>query len=286
MTSIQSGILADLPSHGRYLEFSLDADANLEGLLDKLKNLVVDENLVIGLGPALVKAAKGDIQALRPFPALSGPGCNAPSTQQDLWVWLRGIDRGDLFHQGRELENLLFPDLNLENAIDGFKYKEGRDLTGYVDGTENPEGEAAVDAVKSDGGASFVAVQQWVHDLDTFQTKEQSERDHIIGRRLSDNEELDDAPVSAHVKRTAQESFDPEAFVLRRSMPWSEAGLNGLMFVAFGKDLDAFEAQMKRMIGEEDGITDALFTFSKPVTGGYFWCPAVIDGKLDLSALG
>ena len=80
----------------------------------------------------------------------------------------------------------------------------------------------------------------------------------------------------------ARESFDPEAFPLRRSMPWGEAGGEGLMFVAFGKSLDAFEAQLARMTGQEDGVTDALFRFTRPVTGSYFWCLAVDGGELDL----
>ena len=113
----------------------------------------------------------------------------------------------------------------------------------------------------------------------------EDERDNIIGRRQSDNEELEDAPESAHVKRTAQESFDPEAFVVRQSMPWSDPDSEGLVFVAFGHTLDAYEAQLRRMVGLDDGIVDDLFQFSRPVSGGYYWCPPVADGKLDLSVL-
>jgi putative iron-dependent peroxidase len=130
-----------------------------------------------------------------------------------------------------------------------------------------------------------VAVQQWLHDLDHFASLDADRRDNIIGRRINDNEELDDAPASAHVKRTAQESFDPEAFVLRRSMPWAGADQAGLMFVAFGRSLDAFDSQMRRIAGMEDGIVDAFFEFSRPITGSYFWCPPIRDGRLDLSAI-
>ena len=111
-------------------------------------------------------------------------------------------------------------------------------------------------------------------------------KQNVVNIRMVDNEELDDAPAAAHVKRTAQESFDPEAFLLRRSMHWSESGGEGLMFVAFGKSLDAFEAQLGRMTGQEDGITDGLFRFTRPLTGSYFWCPPVAHGKLDLAAIG
>jgi putative iron-dependent peroxidase len=112
------------------------------------------------------------------------------------------------------------------------------------------------------------------------------QRDDAVGRRHSDNVELANAPLSAHVKRTAQENFEPAAFVVRRSMPWAESGEAGLMFVAFGATFDSFEAQLKRMLGLDDGITDALFRFTRPVTGAYFWCPPMRRARLDLSALG
>ena len=182
----------------------------------------------------------------------------------------------------------------MEQVVDAFKYGDadlGLDLTGYEDGTENPTGDDANAAAFVQGGAqgivgsSFVAVQQWVHDLRSFSALPQSEQDHIIGRRKSDNAEIEDAPRSAHVKRTEQESFEPHAFVLRRSMPFAGASGEGLMFVAFGKTLDAFEVQLKRMAGLEDGIPDALFRFSRPVSGAYYWCPPVQDDRLDLSAV-
>ena len=113
-----------------------------------------------------------------------------------------------------------------------------------------------------------------------------TEQDHCVGRRRSDNEEIDDTPVSAHVKRTAQESFDAEAFVVRRSMPWAEGQRCDLMFTAFGTSFDACEAQLKRMTGTENGITDALFRFTWPLIGSCFWCPPLRDGRLELVALG
>ena len=135
-------------------------------------------------------------------------------------------------------------------------------------------------------GSSFVAAQRWVHDLSTFQKCPSKSGITRIGRRESDNEELEDAPESAHVKRTAQEDFEPEAFVVRRSMPWADAAGEGLEFVAFGATLDAYEAQLTRMSGLEDGTVDCTFPFLPPGDGCLFWCPPVEDGKLNLSAVG
>jgi porphyrinogen peroxidase len=135
-------------------------------------------------------------------------------------------------------------------------------------------------------GSSFVAVQQWSHDFNAFDAMNEKEQDDAIGRHVKDNEEFDEAPESAHVKRSAQEQFDPEAFMLRRSMPWVDGMDSGLMFVAFGHSFHAFETIMDHMIGKNDNIVDALFEFSKPINGAYLWCPPVKNGKLDLSITG
>jgi putative iron-dependent peroxidase len=293
MVNCQAGILAPLPQHARYLLFSFESDAaDATVALEPLPEVVDGEETIAALGPSLLAALDRTIPGLRPFPALAGPGFDIPSTQFALWFWLRGDDRGELYLRSRVIEHALAMDFQLREVVDAFVYDGGRDLTGYVDGTENPQDEEAVKAAIVHGagpgldGASFVAVQQWRHDLELFDAMSDEQQNDSVGRRRSDNEELEDAPESTHVKRTAQESFSPEAFVLRRSMPWLEGSGAGLNFVAFGKSLDAFEAQLRRMVGEEDGITDALFDFTRPISGGYYWCPPMRDGRLDLSALG
>jgi len=214
-----------------------------------------------------------------------------PSTQHALWLWLRGDERGDLLLQAQALEQALAPALRLADSVDGFLHRGGHDLTGYEDGTENPVDQAAVEAaiVATEqlglAGSSFAAFQLWKHDLEYFKSLPQADQDNIIGRRLSDNEELDDAPESAHVKRTAQESFAPEAFMVRRSVAWADSRGAGLAFVALGHSFDAFEVQLKRMSGLEDGIIDGLYRFSRPLTGGFYWCPPMTATGLDLSLL-
>lgn len=135
-------------------------------------------------------------------------------------------------------------------------------------------------------GASFVAVQCWRHDFTVIRAMSPPARDAAIGRRRADNEELDDAPASTHVKRTAQESFEPAAFTWRGSMPWVQGGQGGLMFVSFEASCDGFEAQLHRMSGAEDGVRDALFGMSQPVSGAFFWCPPAGPAGLDLQAFG
>jgi len=295
-THIQPGILEPVPALARYLTFTLVNSGHARAALQAVRAVVDGHSCVVGLSESLVESLDANIPGLRAFPSLAGAGIEIPATQGALWCWLRGDDRGVLLHTTRTLSAKLAPAFELTHIVDAFKFDTqreiGRDLTGYEDGTENPQGDdaiaAAIVAGKGRGldGSSFVAVQQWRHDLQRFDALATHEQDHAIGRRKSDNEEIDDAPESAHVKRTAQESFSPEAFVVRRSMPWAEGTQCGLVFVAFGHSFDAYEAQLKRMAGLEDGITDAIFTFTRPVTGNFFWCPPMRDGKLDLSALG
>ena len=283
MTKLQPGILDAIPAHSRYLDLRRRAGDELaREALGALAGMSVASGAVVGLGPGLLKGLGVSVPGHVAFPALCGPGCEVPSTQSDLWVWVRGEDRGDILKRARAIEIAVGDAFEIERMVDGFRHLDGRDLTGYEDGTENPKGDDAVDVASGSSGASFVAVQQWLHDLELFASHPQGRRDGIIGRRLSDNAELADAPASAHVKRTAQESFKPEAFVLRRSMPWADTTGEGLMFVAFGKSLDAFVAQMRRMAGLDDGIVDALFGFTRPLTGSMFWCPPVRGGRLDL----
>ena len=296
MNKCQPGILHDVPKHARYLSFYLEPDSarpdKIKSALKELAEIVDGERIVVGLGSSLLQALGVSIPGMHLFPVMNGPGFDIPSTPAALWCWLRGEEQGELYHLSRDIEHGLFPDFNLGHVLDGFMFKDSRDLSGYEDGTENPQGDAAIEAAIVSGpgkgldGSSFVAVQQWVHDLDVLQDKSVEQQDDIFGRHISDNAEFEAAPESAHVKRAAQESFEPDAFILRRSIPWTEGTDAGLNFVAFGKSFDVFEAILNRMVGNEDGITDGLFSFTRPVTGAYFWCPPMKNKTLDLSALG
>ena len=292
MSEAQAGILEPIPAVGRYLAFGLQTPQALPDALRALQQRADGRQLVVGLGASLVHALGRELPGLRTYAASAPAGLDLPATPHALWCWLRGTQRGDLLQLSRELELSLLPAFRLQHVADAFKHRGGLDLSGYEDGTENPTGDAALDAALASGqgagldGASYVAVQQWLHDFPAFDAMSPPEQDNAIGRRRSDNEELEDAPESSHVKRTAQESFDPEAFLLRRSMPWAEGQRCGLMFVAFGRSFDAFEAQWRRMTGVEDGVLDALFRFTRPLGGAYYWCPPMLDGRADLRALG
>ena len=284
----QPGILAEPPPHAEFL--FLDRRHGSSAALEQLAALELQDHLLVALGERLV-ASSATLPGLRPMPTFPEGQVTLPSTPFDLMVRVSGQDPGQLLHRSRALLAQL-PAYQVSERVSCFVHEGSRDLTGYEDGTENPTDEDALraafqmDAGPGLDGSSVLAMQRWVHDFRAFDAMGKPAQDHAIGRERISNEELDEAPESAHVKRTAQEDFEPEAFVLRRSMPWRDERGAGLLFLAFGSTLDAFEAQLRRMSGAEDGVVDALFRFTRPVTGATFWCPPLReDGGLDLSAL-
>jgi porphyrinogen peroxidase len=289
--SCQPSILSPLANCGRSISFTMRLETDPKPALARLAEGFELGWGVVGIGEPLALAVGHPIPGLRMFPAMASGAGTIPSNQHALWVFLRGATRGEIFDLSRKVAALLRDGFDRADAMETFTYAGGRDLTGYEDGTENPGpdkrvGVAVAGADSATPFSSFVAVQRWAHDLERFNAHSQDRRDNMIGRRIKDNMELEDAPASAHVKRTAQESFEPAAFMWRRSQPWANNHGQGLEFIAYGASLDPFERMMERMAGLEDGIPDALFTFSRPVNGGYYWCPPLKDGRLDLSLLG
>ncbi|HEY9096204.1 MAG TPA: Dyp-type peroxidase [Hydrogenophaga sp.] len=291
-TLAQPGILETIPAQARYLAFQHSPGTDPRPSLQALATQADGASCVVGLGPSLIGELGAQVPGLHPYRGIEGAQVKLPATPVDLLIWVRGTDRGELLLRSQALQASLEEAFELESVTDAFNHAGGKDLTGYEDGTENPEGEAAHAAALVTSGApslhgsSFLALMRWRHHLSRFDAMPSQQQDHIFGRERESNEEIDDAPESAHVKRTAQENFEPQAFVLRRSMPWAEGNQGGLMFAAFGCSLSAFEAQLRRMSGAEDGIVDALFSFTEPQSGAYFWCPPMREDKLNLSAIG
>ncbi len=293
----QPSILAPRPNVAHHLTFDLHHPQAARGALAQLATFAFGDKIVIGIGLSLVQVLGKSIAGLKSHPQITSCGIDTPSTPRALWCWVRADDGGELLFLSRKIEQVLAPAFRRTESQRLFLYTpEHRDLSGYVDGTQNPTGEEAVEATivtgQGDGldGSSFVVVQKWLHDFKDIKTIEaggQSKMDDVMGRTLIDNIELTNKPASSHVARTDQESFTPPAHVVRCNMPWANDELEGgVMFICFGDSFDAFEVQWHRMLGLEDGITDALFRFTRPITGAYFWCPPVQDGKLDLRALG
>ncbi len=289
MTS-QPFVLAKPLECGLSLSLALGPGADAAKALKRLGAAFDSRWGTIGVGEPFARALGKKVPGLATFPAMSAPGAGVPSTQQSMWMMLAGATQGAIFGNLQKIKTLLQSDLVIADSMPTF-HNASHDLSGYEDGTENPKGRKAVKAaIVSTGaglaGSSFVAVQRWVHDLDYFNSLSPAKRDAAIGRRLDSNAEITTAPKSAHVKRTTQEDFEPNGFMLRRSMSFANGGIKGLEFICYVAHLDTFERQMRRMAGLDDGIADALFQFSRPVTGGYYWCPPLSGGRPDLRILG
>lgn len=284
--NLQKGILANCANNGRFLIFNVNLGTQASELKQCLESISIDESVIMGLGKNALAILNLCVSKYREFPKMNSI-VNVPATHGDLFVYIRGSEAGKVALRSLIIRQILNKCTEIQQQIDGFKYLPnnqgmGHDLTGYEDGTENPVNDDAISAVMREDGSCFVAVQQWQHNLVLFNSFSQWHKDNTIGRRLSDNKELRNAPANSHVNRSDQGTFDINADIVRRSLPWSNEQGDGLMFVAFCENLDRFEVQMRRMAGLSDGVTDALFTFSKVLKSAYFYCPAVESGKLVL----
>lgn len=128
--NIQAVVLLPVPRVVRYLTFSLRKEAAPGVSRDALRALSIDDRCVVGIGEPLAMHWGSKLDGLRPFPAMSGPGVQIPSTQQALWCWLRGEDRGDLVHRTRAISAILREALRLEQVTDAFKYGDNEPGTG------------------------------------------------------------------------------------------------------------------------------------------------------------
>src|SRR5512139_147217 len=146
MATRQSGILAPTPAVARYLHFALLPEADPRLTLRELAGAADGEHVVVGIGRSVAHRLGVAIPGLRTFPSLGDSGLDVPATPSSLFCWLRGSDRGELVHLTRGLVHLASESFALTEVVDGFRYRDGDDLTGYEDGTENPKGDDAVAA--------------------------------------------------------------------------------------------------------------------------------------------
>ncbi|MCF9046505.1 Dyp-type peroxidase [Acinetobacter nectaris] len=167
-----------------------------------------------------------------------------------------------------------------------FRYLDGRDLTGFIDGTENPqfkEDRAETTLLSEDNGifadGTFIFAQRYVHDLKKWHKLKVDTQERVIGRTKLESIELDDdvKPENAHIARTVVEDEEGEELeILRHSLPYGDGhGEQGLYFVAYTKELSRIDAMLKRMFGTSgDGIHDRLLHFVTPVDGAYYFAPS------------
>lgn len=288
----QSGIFALGTGSHSYLEFELEPESDPREMARQIADLgepgmtTGGVNLVIGFRPSLwARIAPSDApEGVGDFVEdLSGAdGFVMPATQRDLWVWVAGHTYSTVYDVTRAAVRALTPAARPATEVAGWTYKESRDLTGFIDGTENPAlFEAPEVALISDGapgaGGGVLLVQQWIHDTPAFEALPVADQEKVIGRTKQASVELDEAVRGAesHISRTVVEENGEEQHIFRRNSPFGTAAQHGTMFIGFSRDQHRLARMLARMVGAEDGIRDALTRYTRPVTGAYYFVPSV-----------
>jgi len=222
---------------------------------------------------------------LHPFREIRAGARHAVSTPGDLLFHIRA-ERMDLcFELATQLMARIRNAVSPVDEVHGFRYFDDRDLIGFVDGTENPRGAAATDAVlvgdedAAFAGGSYVIVQKYFHNLDAWNTLSTEAQERIIGRTKLSDIELDDSvkPTSAHNALTTIVENGKEIKILRDNMPFGRAadGEFGTYFIGYSRSPRTIEQMLENMfIGRPPGNYDRLLDFSRAVTGNLFFVPS------------
>jgi putative iron-dependent peroxidase len=223
---------------------------------------------------------------LHPFLELTGDRHHAVSTPGDLLFHIRH-ERMDLcFEFASQAMTRLAGAVTVVDETHGFRFFDERDLLGFVDGTENPEGRAAAtaalvgDADPGFAGGSYIIVQKYLHDLDAWNALSTEDQENAIGRyKLSDIEMPDDVkPANSHVAlNTIEEPDGTQRQILRANMPFGEVGRGefGTYYIAYAATPSVTEEMLTNMfIGDPPGNTDRILDFSTAVTGSLFFAPS------------
>ena len=287
MPTAQPGIFAQGTRSHWHLEFDTNTAVEPAEVLDAMRGLrqpsvtAGGANIVVGFRPSLWNGLRPNTAGIDDFelPALDG----LARTQHDVWIWTHGTGEDVMLDVARAVAALLAPVASLQTDLAGFVYHDGRDLTGFIDGTENPPVEEAnAVAVVPEGlpgaGGSFAITQRWIHDLAQFHALSDEDQQRVFGRTKVDSVELDGTakPATAHIARVVIEEDGEELEIYRRSVPYGRVAELGLYFVAFSADHTRFEKMLRRMFGQAgDGLHDHLTDYTRPVSGSAYFVPSV-----------
>jgi porphyrinogen peroxidase len=221
---------------------------------------------------------------LHPFIELDGPRHHAPATPGDVLFHIRAESMDVCFELATKLVEA-FDGLTVVDEVHGFRFFDNRDLLGFVDGTENPDGPLADSATQIGeedpdfAGGCYVHVQKYVHDMDSWNSLSTEEQERVIGRTKLDDIELDGdvQPANSHVALNVIEDEDGnELKIVRHNMPFGAVGKGefGTYFIGYSRTAAVTEQMLSNMfIGDPPGNTDRVLDFSIAVTGGMFFTP-------------
>jgi len=281
----QSGIFALGTASHAYLE--LDAAGGTGGKLVRAvaslrepQTTMGGVNLVSGFRPEFWRDLVPEDAGLdvKSFDAdVVGPdGYAMPATQHDAVLWLSGSEYDVVFDTAREAIAALEPFATVAEETSSWPYRHDRDLTGFIDGSENPDlVDAPEVAVIPEGrpgaGGSILLLQKWSHEVGAWESLGVADQEQVIGRTKDESVELDPKPDDSHVAVTDQDRFGK---IFRRNMPYGTVTDHGTMFVGFCAEQGPLATMLESMVGLADGPRDALTRYTQPLTGAYYFVPS------------
>ena len=285
--SPQSGIFALGTAAHAYLEFDASQGTPASDVVRAIASLreprttMGGVNLVAGFRPETWREVLPDDAPVE----LGGfdedivgvDGFVIPATQHDAVLWLSGSAYDVIFDVARAAIAELAGVASLADETSSWPYRHDLDLTGFIDGTENP---TLIDAPElvlvPDGepgaGGTVLLLQKWVHDAAAWESLPVPSQEAVIGRRKSDSVELEDKRPDSHVASTDQDRFGK---IFRRNMPYGTVSDHGTMFVGFSAAQRPLAAMLESMAGLAGGTRDALTRYTRPLTGAYYFVPSV-----------
>ncbi len=237
-------------------------------------------NLVAGFRPELWReAAPEDAPAeVEGFneDLIGIDGFVMPATQHDAVLWLSGSAYDVIFDVARNTIAELSGLASIVEETSSWPYRHDRDLTGFIDGTENPTLVDAPELVlvpegNPGAGGTILLLQKWAHDAAAWESLPVTEQERVIGRAKLDSIELEDKAPDSHVASTDQDSFGK---IFRRNMPYGTVTDHGTMFVGFSSDQRPLSTMLASMAGLTTGVRDALTVYTRAITGAYYFVPS------------
>jgi putative iron-dependent peroxidase len=284
----QTGIFALGNLSHAYLEFDLhdqaDQSATVAAVADlgEPRTTMGGVNLVAGFRPELwhAVAPEHSPDGLVGFasPVVGSDGYSMPATQHDLVLWIAGSSYDVVFDASIGVIAALHPLAGLAEETVSWSYHRDLDLTGFVDGTENPSLAAAPGQILIPDGApgaggSVLLLQKWLHDSVAWTALPVAAQERAIGRTKLDSTELDPRPDSSHVARTDQDDY---GHIFRRNTPFGSVLEHGTMFVGFSAAQRPLAAMLESMAGLQ-GPRDELTRYTTAVSGSYYFVPSIDD---------
>ena len=263
--------------------------ADLSGLIRAVEFRDIEAGLtcVVGFGSDAWDKLFGSSRPaeLHPFREILSGSRHAVSTPGDILFHIRAKSMDLCFEVATQIMNRIGNVVSVADEVQGFRYFDERDVLGFVDGTENPRGDAVREAAivgdedPAFAGGSYVIVQKYLHNMKAWDALPVEAQEHSIGRRKLSDVELSDAekPASAHNALTVIEENGKEVKILRDNMPFGRPGYGefGTYFIGYSRSPRTTETMLQNMfVGRPPGNYDRLLDFSRAVTGSLFFVPS------------